>query len=174
MNWTKLLTADAEASFNATLGLVDLVDDDMLAFKPETGSNWMTMGQLLMHLTTACGFCCRGFLTGDWGMPEGQKVEDLPPDEMLPPAEKMPTVETVAQAREMIEKDKALTFEMIAEAGEEGLASKMVNAPWNPEPRNLGHHFIHMISHLDSHKSQLFYYLKLLGKPVHTGSLWGM
>jgi hypothetical protein len=30
-----------------------------------------------------------------------------------------------------------------------------------------------MVDHLASHKSQLFYYLKLMGRPVHTGSLWG-
>jgi hypothetical protein len=31
-----------------------------------------------------------------------------------------------------------------------------------------------MIDHLKAHKSQLFYDLKLQGKPVNTGHLWGM
>jgi hypothetical protein len=31
-----------------------------------------------------------------------------------------------------------------------------------------------MVDHLFCHKNQLFYYLKLMGKPVDTGSLWGM
>jgi hypothetical protein len=31
-----------------------------------------------------------------------------------------------------------------------------------------------MIGHLAQHKAQLFYYLKLQGKPVHTGHLYGM
>jgi hypothetical protein len=31
-----------------------------------------------------------------------------------------------------------------------------------------------MVTHLDVHKSQLFYYLKLQGKPVNTAHLWGM
>jgi len=30
-----------------------------------------------------------------------------------------------------------------------------------------------MIQHLDRHKVQLFYYLKLQGKPVNTADLWG-
>ena len=30
------------------------------------------------------------------------------------------------------------------------------------------------VDHLKEHKAQLFYYLKLQGKPVHTGNLWGM
>ena len=169
MNWTGLLKAEAEATYHATLGLLDLVDDGMLAYKPATGSNWMTTGQLLMHLTTACGFCCNAFLTGDWGMPA-----EMSPEDMLPSADKMPAAETVAQARELLEKDKALALETITKAGEEVLANRMAAAPWNPEPRNLGQHFLNMINHLDIHKAQLFYYLKLAGKPVHTGNLWGM
>jgi hypothetical protein len=31
-----------------------------------------------------------------------------------------------------------------------------------------------MLAHLAQHKGQLFYYLKLMGRPVHTGHLWGM
>jgi hypothetical protein len=31
-----------------------------------------------------------------------------------------------------------------------------------------------MIQHLAQHKGQLFYYLKLQGKPVNTAHLWGM
>jgi len=38
----------------------------------------------------------------------------------------------------------------------------------------LGHHLLQMVEHLNSHKSQLFYYLKMQGKPVNTGDLWGM
>ncbi len=30
-----------------------------------------------------------------------------------------------------------------------------------------------MIEHLKQHKGQLFYYLKLQGKPVNTSDLWG-
>jgi hypothetical protein len=30
------------------------------------------------------------------------------------------------------------------------------------------------VQHLAQHKGHLFYYLKLQGKPVHTGDLWGM
>jgi len=31
-----------------------------------------------------------------------------------------------------------------------------------------------MVSHLNAHKSQLFYYLKLMGKDVNTAHMWGM
>lgn len=32
---------------------------------------------------------------------------------------------------------------------------------------------VRRIHHLDRHKSQLFYYLKLQGQPVNTADLWG-
>ena len=70
--------------------------------------------------------------------------------------------------------DRELAVEMVRSVGEMDLAGKMVTVPWNQTTeRSLGHHFLHMIDHLASHKSQLFYYLKLMGKPVDTNTLWG-
>ncbi len=175
MNWTELLNSSVEATYAPTISLMKMVEPGELSFKPETGANWMTTGQLLMHITTACGHCCRGFVTGDWGMPEGAKMEDMSPEDMMPPAEKMPAVETVEQAVELLTADKKLALEMIAQAGEDELDTRMVGAPWNPEMKMpLGCHLQSMVSHLAQHKAQLFYYLKLMGKPVHTGHLWGM
>ncbi len=71
MNWTKLIGHEIETTYKAAEGLMDLVDEDQLGWKPSTGSNWMTTGQLLRHMTSACGSSCRGFVTGDWGMPDG-------------------------------------------------------------------------------------------------------
>ena len=79
MNWTKLLKSEIETAYTTTERLFDKVDPDRLDWKPETGANWMTVGQLLKHITCACGAACKGFVTGDWGLPPGVKVEDLPP-----------------------------------------------------------------------------------------------
>lgn len=182
MNWTTLLTASATDTYKATDALMALVDDADLGWKPASGRNWMTTGQLLMHLTNACGFCCKGFLTGDWGMPEGACADggeaakgDAPKESMLPPAEALPTVVSVAEARRLVALDHEMTLAMIKEAGEARLAEMMVAAPWNPQhPQPLGRQFLGMVQHLDSHKSQLFYYLKLMGRDVNTMNLWGM
>lgn len=169
MNWTKLLESEIEATYHATDGLMKKAGKLPLDWKPASGANWMTTGQLLAHLTSACGFCCKGFVTGDWGMPK-----DADQGDMLPPAEKMPSVKSVAAARKALAKDKALALEMVRKVGEKGLGTKMVTAPWNPTPAPIGHQFLQMVGHLSQHKSQLFYYLKLQGLPVHTGDLWGM
>lgn len=174
MNWTQLLTAEAETAFTTTVALLDKVDPASLDWKPPTGNNWMTTGQLLKHISDGCGAGCRAFLTGDWGLPEGVKISDLKPEEMLPPAGQMPSIDSVDEVRRRLAEDKALTVEMIDLAGESALATREMAAPWTPGVnRVLGWHFLQMIQHLDRHKAQLFYYLKLQGKPVNTGDLWG-
>ena len=174
MNWTELLNSRVNEVFAATEGLLDHVDEGSFDWRPETGHNWMTMGQLLEHCVTACGCCMAGFVTGDWKMPDGTDVSEMSPEEMMPPADKMPTAKDLASVRAGLAADKKLSHEMIAKAGESDLATKMVTAPWMPMPLPLGVQLASMIGHLENHKAQLFFYLKSQGKPMHTGLLYGM
>ena len=174
MRLTLLLEQEAEATYAVTEALFKLVDASELGWKPTTGKNWMTVGQLLQHCTTACGSGVKGFVTGDWGLPEGVKFEDMPPDQMLPAAEKMPAAGSVAAALQDLAADKKVCMHFLAEAGEQNLLTKRSVAPWGGPEVTLFQHFLHMIAHLAQHKGQLFYYLKLRGKNVDTGNLWGM
>ena len=174
VNWTQLLKSEMEKTYSATEKLLDHVDPISLGWKPESGSNWMTVGQLLKHITNACGFGCKGFVTGNWGLPEGISMKDLPPEEMVPPAEKWPAVESVEEARKLLAEDHAMALQALDQAGENEIANKELEAPWAPgAPAILGVHLLMMIQHLNQHKGQLFYYLKLHGKPVNTKDLWG-
>jgi uncharacterized damage-inducible protein DinB len=174
MNWTQLLKQEIESTYATAAKLLDRVDPESLDWKPQSSNNWMTVRQLLKHITNACGGGCKGFVSGDWGLPPGMKLEDLSPEEMLPPAEKMPGVESVEEARKLLLEDKALALQFIDQAGENNLARKALAAPWAPGIKfALGWHLLQMVQHLDRHKGQLFYYLKLQGKPVNTSDLWG-
>ena len=86
MRWTEFLTDEAERAYAITARLLDMVEPGRLDWKPETGFNWMTTGQLLKHLSSACGQPCRGLVTGDWGLPDGTTLEDLTPEEITPSA----------------------------------------------------------------------------------------
>ncbi len=172
MSLASFLREDALAVYAATEGLFGLVDD--LDWKPATGTNWMTVGQLLHHCTNACGYCLNGFANGDWGLPEGEHIDDLPPEEMLPPAEKMPTVMSVAEAQDLLEADRALALEVLAGLDDARLLGERIVAPWGGPELTLFQQLNGMIWHLGQHKGQLFYYLKLQGKDVHTGHLWGV
>jgi hypothetical protein len=166
MNWKGLLEAEIQHTFTVTDRLMGMVDDGELAWKPSAGANWMTTGQLLMHFGMACGAPIRGFVTGDWGMPEGEMSE-------LPPADKLPEAASVAEARRLLAEDRRVALETLALCVEDDLANKPAPAPWDPTPMLLGHRLLQMVDHLKQHKGQLFYYLKLQGKPVSTGDLWG-
>jgi len=173
MNWSELIREEMEFAYTVTARLMDLVNDKELNWKPSTGTNWMTMGQLLMHVTSACGASCRGFVTGDWGLPEGMDMSKMSPEDMLPPAEKLPSVKSLTEAKKLLAEDKGVALEMLAMAGERGLVERIATAPWDKTERMLGRRILEMVAHLNSHKTQLFYYLKLQGKPVNTGHLWG-
>lgn len=169
MNWTKLLTAQVEANYAAATGLISLCKDKDLGWTPASGANWMSEAQLLEHITSACGLCMDCFVKGEWPM-----LECASQDDMLPPASKLPAAKSVAAAKRALAKDKKLALAAIKAAGEKALSTKKVSAPWNPTKRLLGEQLLFCVEHLQSHKSQLFYYLKLQGKPVHTGHLYGM
>jgi hypothetical protein len=174
MSWTELIKRELAKAYGSTEGLVDMVRDSELNWKPATGHNWMTVGQLLKHITEACGAGFRGFVTGDWGLPADFDPSKMTPEQMLPPAEKLPALTSVAEAKKLLAKDKKLAFDMLAKCNEKKLDTQDAPAPWDKSKMILGHRLLQMVYHLDSHKHQLFYYLKLQGKPVNTGHLWGM
>ncbi|MBN1448688.1 MAG: DinB family protein [Bacteroidetes bacterium] len=163
-----------EYNYAVAQNLMSRVSDDALGWKPESGTNWMTTGQLLHHITNACGASIKGFVTGDWGMPEGVDMRDLSPEDMLPPAEALPAVASVEEAKRLLAEDKALAHEMLASVSEEDLQDRIATAPWDQMQLPLGQRMLQMVDHLKQHKGQLFYYLKLQGQPVNTGDLWGM
>ena len=164
MDWVSLLKSEMEEAYRATEGLMDLVDEDKLDWVPEAGENWMPTNELLRHLTNACGWCCENFVEDRWAALMSGDGSDSPPT----------TVESVAEAKAELAKDKALAFATLEKAGNEALQNTIVAAPWDATERPLGQHLLGMIGHLALHKAQLFYYLKLQGKPVNTFTLWGL
>ncbi len=174
MSLVGVLSQEMENNYEVTGRLFQLVEPGQLCWKPPTGSNWMTVGQLLMHCATGgCGAAIRAFVTDDWGLPEGVDIKDLSAEEMLPPAEKLPTVETVEQALKLLEEDREVGRATLAAVPEADLLGRRFAAPWGGAEFTLFQHILHMIAHLGQHKGQLFYYLKLLGKDVKTHDLWG-
>jgi uncharacterized damage-inducible protein DinB len=174
MKMKQFIKDSIDYNYTVTEKLIDLVEDDSLDWKPASGDNWMTTGQLLMHIATACGAPMKGFITGDWGMPADFDPSQMKPEDMLPPAEKLPAVGRVAEARNMLAGDKKLALAMLEQCSEEELTTKPAPAPWDNCDMPLGRRLLEMIHHLGSHKDQLFYYLKLQGHPVKTHHKWGM
>ena len=174
MTWKELITTELEDTYKVTAALFDLVEEKDLGWKPATGSNWMTTAQLVRHVAEGCAGAFKGVTTGDWGMPEGVDFNSLPPEEMLPPAEKLPAVADMAEAKKLLTADRKAAAEILQGLDAERMTTEMVSLPWDPGDLALGYRLLQMIEHMKQHKGQLFYYLKLQGKPVHTGHLYGM
>lgn len=170
-----VLLEETEAIYIITEKLFHRVTDDELSWKPDTGTNWMTVGQLLMHCASfACGKAIQGFVKGDWNLSEDVAPEDLDATKHVPPAAELPHVESVKQALELLAKDRNLALRCIGEVKEDELLTKRLVAPWGGPELSLFQHLLLMIAHLAQHKGQLFYYLKLMGRDVNTSDLWGV
>jgi uncharacterized damage-inducible protein DinB len=170
MTLTEILLTEAEANYSIAEHLIRRVSDEELQWAPSSGKNWMTMAQLLMHLTSyGCGKAVRGFVTGDWGM----ESDGLTEIDHVPSAEALPSVEAVPEALELLAADRTLTVDSIKAVGEADLLGRTVTAPWGGPELPLFQQLLQMIAHLAQHKGQLFYYLKLMGQDVNTSDLWG-
>ncbi len=163
MSWKETLTKQTEGAYKAAEGLLAQLTDDDLAWKPATGENWMTIGQLLDHLVQSCGVLMESFITGEWNLPEGG----------MPKADKLPAVANLDEAKERIAEDRKKALDVLDGLTDDDFCDRMVAAPWDKAPLPLGAQLGFMVTHIESHRSQLYYYLKLMGKPVHTGHLWG-
>jgi len=129
----------------------------------------------MMHCASfGCGKAVQGFIKGDWGSPEGTKMEDLNEEDHIPSQTALPSIENVEEAIKLLDEDKKLTISCISELDETELLKRSLIAPWGGQELTLFQHLLQMISHLNQHKGQLFYYLKLMGKNVNTNDLWGV
>ncbi len=171
----QVLLQRANTTYDITERLFRRVTNDLVSWAPPAGTNWMTTGQLLMHCASfGCGKAVQGFVTGDWGSPETSDSHDLDAANHVPSPEALPTVETVEQALSLLAEDRILAVRCIGDAQESDLLSKRCVAPWGGPETSLFEHLMLMIDHLAQHKGQLFYYLKLMGRDVNTGDLWGV
>lgn len=169
----QVLLEEAEKTYATTGKLFRKVDDSELTWKPGTGKNWMSMGQLLMHCAhDGCGQAFIVFVKEDFG-PVGEEMPGDQGGDHLAAAEDLTAVESVEQAINILKDDLELTRNCISEVEETDLLSKRSVAPWGGPEMCLFQHLLMMIAHLAQHKGQLFYYLKLMGKDVDTYDLWG-
>jgi hypothetical protein len=142
--------------------LIALVPPDKLAWKP--GPTFMSLGQVICHLSDGVGSGLEMLVTGKWPpmeeMEAGMKLEKMPscgPEEAL---------------EKLVKDAKTLrtTLDGISEAD---FTNRVVSVPWGWKAKMeiMG---VSFLGHFDNHKMQLFIYLKLLGLPVNTETLYGV
>lgn len=149
----------------APLGkMVEMIPDDKIDWAP--GETFMSNGQLIKHLSE--NWCIikmmvtQSFPFGDPSeMADSMKLANMP---------KCSKAEAIAA----MEKDlnEAVAY-LESEISEEDFFSKVVSAPWGFKGE-IWKAVLMAKEHQVGHKMQLHQYLKQLGQPVNTMTLWGM
>ena len=133
--------------------LIKLIPADKLDWKP--GDNFMTFGELICHLSAGIGLELKMLIDNNWPRhPEGP----------LPSC-------NCSEALAALEKDKSFLREVLSEVTEEEFAAREAATPWGASGtiEKMGFDFK---EHFTNHKMQLFTYLKILGIPVNTQTLY--
>ena len=140
--------------------LIGMVPADKLQWQP--GPTFMNFGQVLAHLSDGLGGGLEMALSGKWPsmaeMEEGMKLENLPSC-------------TPQQAIEKLENDKKTLRRVLDGMSEEDFTNKVLSVPWGWTAKT-ERMAIGFLGHFENHKMQLFTYLKLLGLPVNTETLY--
>jgi hypothetical protein len=151
----------AMQAYRPALTLIQMAPTDKLDWRP--GPKFLSLGQLICHLSTGLGADLRILITGNWPAPEQMqeemRLEDIPAC-------------TVAEALTKLEKDKATLSQVLASVSAEDFAQKVVSVPWGVQGK-LERMALYFREHFTNHKQQLFTYLKLIGLPVDTTTLYG-
>ena len=148
-------------SMNPAEKLIGMVPADKLDWKP--GPTFMSIGQVLAHLSDGIGGGLETLVTGKWPsmeeMDAGMKLENMPSC-------------GVQEALGKLEKDKKTLRATLDGISEEDFTNRVVSVPWGWKTK-FEIMSVSFLGHFNNHKMQLFTYLKLLGLPVNTESLYG-
>ena len=150
----------AESIYRPMAKLISLAPASKLDWKPGKG-DYMNLGQLLHHLSTCPGAFVAAVNNAFPPSAAFQKFiqEDLKNN-------KTPEVAGREVSRGWDEAKAALTGVSPAD-----FQARIVAVPWGP-PMPLWRTCLGMAEHWVNHKYQLFFYLKLLGRPVNTMTLY--
>ena len=148
-------------SFQPAEKLINMVPADKLDWKP--GPTFMSTGQVICHLSDGVGGGLESLVSGKWPsmeeMEAGMKLENMPPC-------------GVQEALNRLAKDKTILRTTLDGLSESDFTHRVVSVPWGWKAK-FEIMSIAFLGHFNNHKMQLFTYLKLLGLPVNTETLYG-
>jgi hypothetical protein len=141
--------------------LIGMVPADKLNWKP--GPTFMSLGQVICHLSEGVGGGLESLAKGNWPpmeeMEAGMKLENMPSC-------------GVQEALNKLEKDKNTLRATLEGLSEEDFTNRVASVPWGWKAK-FEIMSVAFLGHFNNHKMQLFTYLKLLGLPVNTETLYG-
>jgi len=145
-------------------GMVEMIPDAKLDWAP--GKGFMTVGQLVKHV---CENWCivKMMVTQEWPWSDPGEMAEMMKLENMPSCSK-----TDALAALKADEEGAVAY-IENDLSEEDFFNKTVTAPWGFDG-GIWQAVLMAKEHMVNHKMQLHLYLKLLGLPVNTSTLYGM
>jgi len=141
--------------------MIGMIPADKLGWKP--APSFMSVGQVISHMSEGVGSGLESLVTGKW-----------PPMEEMESAMKLENMPScgVQEGLSRLEKDKATLRAVLDGMSEDDFTNRVVSVPWgwNAKFEIMS---VNFLGHFNNHKMQLFTYLKLLGLPVNTSTLYG-
>ena len=150
----------AESIYRPSAKLISLAPANKLDWKPAQG-DYMNLGQLLHHLAMSPGAFVAAMNNA---FPPAEALQKFMQEDLK--NTKSPDVAGRELSRGWDEAKAALS-----RLSDADFQSKAVKVPWGP-PMPLWRTCLGMAEHWVNHKYQLFLYLKLLGLPVNTMTLY--
>ena len=150
----------ADSIYRPSAKLISLAPADKLDWQPGKG-NYMTLGQLLHHLAMCPGLFVPAINNA---FPPAEAFQTFVQEDLK--NTKAPDVAGRELSRGWDESRAALS-----RVSDADFQAKRVVVPWGP-PLPLWRTCLGMAEHWANHKYQLFFYLKLLGLPVNTLTLY--
>ena len=146
------------------IAMAEMIPEDKLDWAP--GKGFMTLGQVLKHLTE--NWCLiRMMVTQEWPFSGMEEMAEAMKLENMPSCGKSEAI--AAMKKDLTEAVAYIENEL----SEEDFFNKTVKAPWGFEGE-VWKALLMAKSHQENHKMQLHIYMKLLGLPVNTATLYGM
>ena len=143
--------------------MVEMVPEDKLGWAPAKG--FMTVGQLIKHVSE--NWCViRMMVKNEWPFSSPEQMAEAMRLENIPSCSK-------AEALAAMDKDLKETITYVKKGiTEQDFFSRVVTAPWGFKGE-IWKGVLMAKDHQMNHKMQLHVYLKLLGLPVNTQTLYG-
>ena len=155
----EILLQFAEGVNRTTDTLIRITPKDKLGWKP--GPTFLTIGQLLHHLGSCPGVISMAVATG---FPTAEQLQKFIEEEFKHTADPSTAAKRLAE-------NFAVAKGQLAALSEADLGQRMVTAPFGASIP-VGSALLFAFQHQLNHTMQLFQYLKLLGLPVNTETLY--
>ncbi len=155
MNPTRFLE-HVDRTYKPAPALLSLIPVERLDWAPAT--NMMTIRGLIHHLSARTGV--HGLVTGDFDPSRCWGDNDDPAST------------TPGKARERLTKAVEEVEKSLSKVSIEDWEHRIVEMPWGVKGTLETMAYALIVEHFLNHKMQLFLYLKLLGIPVDTGTLY--